>query len=68
MTNHLTLLLEADNRLQKSFRKSEKGKPKGAAASSALTVMSTAGPDSAFQVADTEAWVFLTTCPLQCTE
>lgn len=48
----------------KSFRESEKGKPEGATAGSALTIMSTVGPDSAFQVTVTEALVFLTTCPL----
>lgn len=66
MAKHLTLLLEADNRLQESFRGAEKGKPEGTTAGSALTVMSTAGSDSTLQVAVTEAWVFLAACPLQC--
>lgn len=68
MASHLTPLLEANNRSQESFRETEKGKPEGTTAGSALTVMSAAGPDSALQVGVTEAWVFLVACPLQCTE
>lgn len=58
MVSHLTPLLEADNRLQKSFREAEKTKPEGTTAGSALAIMSTAGPDSAFQVVVTKVGIF----------